>query len=258
MGLFQEYMDAKGNLKKPVVDISGGDPTPKTPPTKPPKEHGDAPYAASDGKGIVKGEKGFGDQGCSDLKYTPSDNATSSGHPPAKIPTVEQVELSNLVAEAATRDQTLIENLVRQLKVNGLLGPLVAEILQHRETYNHISELMGHKDYGKNTCKNLVRAMKEEVAPPFSDQLELADEDEDEINGDTTDELGIDDTEAPPMDDNFEDLEVEDDEQSSPDDNFEDLEVGFEDDEQSPAEPLMQMNKTAAMRNFQRALMSRF
>ena len=100
--------------------------------------------------------------------------------------------------------------------------------------------------------------MKEEVAPPFSDQLELADEDEDEINGDTTDELGIDDTEAPPMDDNFEDLEVKDDEQSSPDDNFEDLEVGFEDDEQSPAEPLMQMNKTAAMRNFQRALMSRF
>lgn len=241
MGLFQEYMDAKGKVVKPVVDISGGDPSPKTPPTKPPKEHGDEPYTASDGKSTKNSEKGFGDQGDASLKYEPSDDPSSSGHPPAKIPTVEQVELSNIVAEAAMRDQTLIENLVRQLKTNGLLGPLVAEILQHRESYNHISELMAHKEYGNDTCKNLVRAMSEEVAPPFSDQLEIADEDEDEINGNVSDDQGIEDTMAPP-----------------PEDNFEDLEVGFE-DEQAPVDaPLMQMNGTASMKNFQRALMGKF
>jgi hypothetical protein len=242
MGLFQEYMDAKGNVKKAVVDISGGDPDPKTPPVKPPKEHGGKPYAASDGKCCKKNsKKGLGDQGDSDLKYTPSDDATSSGHPPAKIPTVEQVELSTLVAEAATRDQTLIENLVRQLKANGLLGPLVAEMLQHRDTYAHISELMAHESYGNKTCKNLVRAMKEEVAPPFSDQLEVGEEEEEEeeVNGDTFDDMGIED-ETMPMDDNFDDMQVD-----------------FE-DEQAPVDgPLMQMDKTPAMKNFQRALMSR-
>jgi hypothetical protein len=240
MGLFQEYMDAKGKVKKAVVDISGGDPDPKTPPVKPPKEHGGKPYAASDGKCCKNSDKGFGDQGDKDLKYTPSDNPSSSGHPPAKIPTVEQVELSTIVAEAATRDQSLIENLVRQLKSNGLLGPLVAEMLQHRETYGHISELMAHESYGNKTCKNLVRAMTEEVAPPFSDQLEVGEEDEDEVNGDTFDDMGIED-ETMPMDDNFDDMQV-----------------GFE-DEQAPVDsPLMQMDKaTPAMKNFQRALMSK-
>ena len=240
MGLFQEYMDAKGKVVKSVVDISGGDPSPKTPPTKPPKEHGDKPYAASDGKS-TKSEKGFGDQGDASLKYEPSDDPSSKGHPPAKIPTVEQVELSNIVAEAATRDQTLIENLVRQLKANGLLGPLVAEMLQHRESYGYISELMGHEEYGDETCRNLARAMSEEVAPPFSDQLEIADEDQDQLNGDTTDNQGIDDSVAPPAD------------------NFEDLEVGFEDEQPPVEDPLMQMQQmNPAMKNFQRALMGKF
>jgi hypothetical protein len=250
MGLFQEYMDAKGKVVKPKVDISGGDPSPKTPPTKPPKEHGDKPYAASNGKGPKnKSEKGLGDQGDASLKYEPSDDPSSKGHPPAKIPTVEQFELTSLVAEAAIKDQTLIENLVRQLKANGLLGPLVAEMLQHKDTYRHISEIMAHEEYGDDTCKSFVRAMSnEEVAPPFSDQLQIADDDE-EINGDTMDDQGVMDMEAPPVDDNFEDLEV-----------------GFEDEfEQEPVDdPLMQMDPqmqqqmNPAMKNFQKALMGKF
>lgn len=249
MGLFQEYMDAKGKIAKPVVDISGGNPTPKTPPTKPPKEHGNKPYVSSNGKYYKNKEKGFGDQGDSELKYSPSEDAKSTNHPPAKIPTVEQVELSVIVANAASRDQTLIENLVKQLKKNGLLGPLVAEVLQHRATYNHISEIMAHENYGKHTCKNLVRAMSEEVSPPFSDQLELSDEDPDELtNGDTTDNQGVDDSEML-------------DEVPPPEDNFDDLDVDFEDEpeQQNPPvdAPLMQMDKTAAMRNFQRALMGK-
>lgn len=246
MGLFQEYLDAKGKIAKAKVDASGGDPDPKTPPTKPPKEHGDKPYAASDGKAPKnKQEKGFGDKGDPALKYTPSDDPSSKGHPPADIPTVEQIELASLVAEAASRDQTLIENLVRQIKANGLMGPLVAEMLQHREAYAHMSQIMGHKEYGEDICKNMVRAMSEEVAPPFHAQMNLDEEepssemDEYDDNADTGDEEGVEDGEN---------LDVSVEEPGSPP------------PVQPQGDPLMQQQAqmTPAMQNFQRALMSRF
>lgn len=171
MGLFQEYIDSKGKIRKPVEDISGGDPDPKTPPTKPPKEHGAKPYANSDGKDKKKTGKGLGDQGDESLKYTPS-KEPCKGHPPAKIPTVEQAEISGFVCEAIDKDPTLIGRLVADLKNNGSLGCLVAEIFQHRASYDYIAELMNHKEYGPDICERLSRAMNrgvvsEEVAPPF-------------------------------------------------------------------------------------------
>jgi len=262
MGLFQEYMDAKGKIVKPKIDISGGDPSPKTPPSKPPKEHGDKPYANSNGKGSKNNkDKGFGDQGDQSLKYTPSDNPSSKGHPPANIPTVEQIELASLVAEAATKDQSLIENLVRQIKANGLMGPLVAEMLQYKEAYSHMSHIMGDSKYGADICKNMVRAMSEEVAPPFHSQMNLDDEegseqDEYDDNNDSSDQSGIQDETG--MD---------------PAAGGENLNVSVEEPGPAPApvspqmpgqmpqapQPLMQMQQmTPAMKNFQRALMSRF
>jgi len=212
MGVFQEYLNSKGKLDKPKVDVSGGDPDPKTPPTKPPKEHGDKPYVAADGdtKRKRKKGKGLGDEGDEDLKYKPSDDPKSKGHPPAHIPTVEQVEIATFIAEAVDKDPRLIEQLVTELKMSGSLGLLVAEILQHRASYEYMAEIMSHKEYGPETCNKLARALNdhkvvtEEVAPPFADQVDLktkADEEEeleDEVpNEDAAAEEGIDD-EVPP------------------------------------------------------------
>jgi len=178
MGLFQEYMDSKGKVRKPVEDISGGDPDPKTPPTKPPKEHGAKPYANSDGKDKKKSGKGFGDQGDESLKYKPSETPSSKGHAPAKIPTVEQAEISGFVCEAIDKDPTLVGRLVSDLKNDGSLGCLVAEIFQHRASYDYMAEVMSHEKYGPEICERLSRALNrpelgkgkvvaEEVAPPF-------------------------------------------------------------------------------------------
>ncbi len=166
MGIFQEYLNSKGTVAKPVVDISGDQIDPKTPPNAPPKGK---PYAAK--KGCCKGGKqGFGDMGDSDLEYKPATTKDNKGHAPAKIPTVEQMELANLVVQVVNKDPSIMETIVSQLKRQGLLGLLVAEVLQHRTAYDHIAEIMNHEEYGPATCESLVRAMNrtnEEVAAPF-------------------------------------------------------------------------------------------
>lgn len=170
MGLFQEYLDSKGKVRKPVVDASGGDPYPKTPPAKPPKEHGNKPYANSDDKGVKnKKNKGFGDQGDQDLvfKFDPK----NKGKAPAKIPTVEQHELANLTARVAGRDPSFLQKLVYEMKMQGVLGPLVAELMEHKATFNYMTELMENGQYGPEICSRFNRALNglkaEEVAPPF-------------------------------------------------------------------------------------------
>lgn len=167
MGLFQEYVDSKGKVRKAKVDASGGDPDPKTPPTKPPKEHGDKPYANSDGKGPKnKKNKGLGDEGDDSLKI--KFDKKMKGKAPAKIPTCEQVELAAFVSESAKNDASFIETLVQELKNQDLLGPLVAELFQHKATYAHMGEIMKHESYGPEVCSRLNRVMGEEVAPPFT------------------------------------------------------------------------------------------
>lgn len=167
MGIFQEYLNSRGKIEKGEVSISGDRIDPKTPPNKPPK--GEKPYVGKDGG---KSSKPFGDQGDKDLKYEPATDLTNKGKAPAKIPTVEQVELSTLVTDAAAKDITVIEQLIVQLKRRGLLGPLVAEMLQHRETYQHIAEIATHESYGPEVCSRLTRAMNEEVASPFAADID--------------------------------------------------------------------------------------
>jgi hypothetical protein len=173
MGLFQEYLDSKGKVRKPKVDISGGDPDPKTPPNKPPKA--EKPYVAPAG-GKVKGNKGFGDQGCCD-KYQPATTKENKGKAPAKIPTAESVELAAFVADVLKKDQSFAESLVNELKREGVLGPVVAEMLQHRATYEYMVEVMNHEEHGPDICTRLSRALNgtsvfaEETAPPFQNRL---------------------------------------------------------------------------------------
>jgi hypothetical protein len=129
------------------------------------------------------------------------------------------------------------------------MGPLVAEMLQHREAYTHISQIMAHEEYGSDICKNMVRAMNEEVAPPFHAQMNLEDEgeegseqDEYADNADTSDEEGIGAEAGDPAAGSELDVSVEQPGQKVPG--------------PQPPQPLQQM--TPAMKNFQRALMSRF
>lgn len=198
MGLFQEYMNSKGKVEKAKVDISGDRVDPMTPPNAP---KGGKPYGVKGSNPKGSKEKGFGDQGDSSLKYQPKvDN--SKGAEPAKIPTAEQAELCSVVVDALKKDSTIAEQLVGQIKQSGILSILVAEMLQYKETYQHIAEVMGHREYGPGVCGRLVRAMNEEVAPPFAASLEgeETEEDEEPENEFAGSEEGIDDGEVAEVD----------------------------------------------------------
>lgn len=192
MGLFQEYLNSKGSVDKPKVSLTGDFVDPMTPPNAP--KNG-KPYSVSDGKKTkTSKEKGFGDQGDSKLKYQPKiDN--NSGFAAAKIPTAEQAELCGVLVDAIKKDPSVTEQLVGQLRRNGLMGAVVAEMLQFKETYSHMAEVMSHDQYGPAVCSKLVRAMNEEVAPPFAASLEGEEENDDEEseNDFVGSEEGIDD-----------------------------------------------------------------
>lgn len=193
MGLFQEYLNSKGNVEKAKVNVTGDLVDPMTPPNAP---KDGKPYGVS-GTKPKKAEKGFGDEGDAKLKWQPKVDH-SNGATPAKIPTAEQAELCGVVIDAIKKDYSLVEQMVSQFKRNGLLGALVAEMLQSKETYTHIAELMVHEEYGPSIRSKLDRALNEEVAPPFSDSLEgdvedeeedLEDEDEENVDPETADPL---------------------------------------------------------------------
>ena len=181
MSLFQEYLNSKKQNPKPVVDALGDRTDPMTPPNKPPK--GGPAYKCSDGKPKKASEKGFAHMGDQKLKYNP-DVKNPHGKSPAKIPTVEQIAWTSKMAEAMLRDPTLIEQMVRQMKQRGLLGPLVAEVFDHKESAGHLASIINNETYGPKVTRNLNRAMNEEVAGPFADELEGQDKDDDLENED--------------------------------------------------------------------------
>lgn len=193
MGIFQEYLNSKKQIEKPKVSVNADYTDPMTPPNTAPKPQG-GDYSDGGKKIKMGSEKGFGDQGDSKLKYQPKVDNTSSASP-AKIPTAEQAELCGIVVDAIKKDPTVAEQMVSQLRHNGLLGIVVAQMLQFKETYSHIAEVMAHTEYGPPVCNKLVRAMSEEVAPPFSASLEGEEEDEEDPdeNDFVGSEEGIDD-----------------------------------------------------------------
>lgn len=165
MKTFNEYLNSKGQVEDGKVDIHGDRVDPMTPPNSPPKGK---PYMASNGKDKTKkSEKGFGDQGDKDLIYEP--DVKSASKKAADIPTAEfaQYELVPLISECLEKNPFLAENIVRDLKKKGMLGLLVGELMEHRETYKHLASIMGHKQFGEQICQKLVRAMREEISPPF-------------------------------------------------------------------------------------------
>lgn len=194
------------------------------------------PYTP-DGKKVVSGKGGLGDQGTQD-PYKVTEKKS-----PAKIPTVEfaYYELLPKVREAIKDCPAITENLVRELQRENLLGILVGEMLCHNETYKHIAEVMSSKNHGLNVCRKLAKAMREGVAAPFHHHGE-------EMPQDAHEDPGMDGMEDPNMEDpNMDDMddldkkpamnfgggedEFGDDEFGGEEDEFGDDEFGFDDEE---------------------------
>lgn len=195
MRQFQEYLNAKGVMKEKGdvailaknLEVKPGGPI-GIPKERKPMKHGKQAQI-KEGKKGKKAEHGFGDLGNKKLIYD------AKGVKPAKLPTAEAYQWLPVIRESIAQDPTMVEALVREFKRNGMLGILVGELSQHKETFSHLTELMGHGEYGPSICKKLARALKENVAMPFSrndeeeDDLEDEDEDEEDLGDDEDDEM---------------------------------------------------------------------
>lgn len=280
MGIFKEYLNSKGKVETGTVCISGDRTDPMTPPNKPPKGHSSQKAYSNGGKKSKKGsEKGFGDMGDQDTKYDPCCN-DNKGKAPAKIPTAEQafaeLELVPLITEAVEGNPTILEKIVYDLKRNGKLGALVAEVMSHRETYQHIAELMSNETYGPEICKKMTRAMNqlnEEVDTPFHKAAELEDDDaadmDDMENQDGQDDAGLDDELDDLGDENMGDMDMGDEDMSmdAGDGDFgadnltnSDAAMGNDMSGDEPVDPLMQMRPEMAQfqKAFQRSFQKHF
>lgn len=126
---------------------------------------GQQPYVAENGGVKTGSQKGLGHSGDKSLIYH-----AEKGKAPADLPTAEgfdHFELFPKVRETLKQNPALIESLVRDLKRHGFLGILVGELASYNETFEHLAEIMASDKYGQDVCKKLVRAMHEDVAPPF-------------------------------------------------------------------------------------------
>lgn len=273
MGIFKEYLNSKGTVETGKVDISGDRTDPMTPPNKPPKGHSSQKSYMNDGKKSKKGsEKGFGDMGDQDTKYDPCCN-DNKGKAPAKIPTAEQafaeLELIPLITEAVEGNPAILEKVVYDLKRNGKLGALVAEVMSHRETYKHIAELMTNETYGPDFCKKMARAMNqitEEVDSPFHKAAELKNDDaadmDDMENQDGQDDEGLDDELDDLGDENMgDDMDMGDaGDELDPESQNVDPAMANDMAGSNPPDPLMQMNPEMAQfqKSFQRSFQKHY
>ncbi len=191
---FLEYLNSKGNVAEPSKSIDNID-SPKDRENKPFKADGMVgtpnPYVATGGS---KGsDKGLGDQGSTEFKYDIKNVAGKLS---------ESANLVQLVRNAMIADSRVVEHLVNEFAKANLLGCLVAELTTYKETYQHLSELMASETYGQVVCDKFVKAMTEEISPPFNkkgdeEEVEISDADED--SEDMEDALIDDEAPSPKM-----------------------------------------------------------
>jgi hypothetical protein len=220
--IYREFLDSKV-----TTSVKGDNVYPKTPP-KAPKGHKN-PYVAT-GKNKANAKTGLGDMGDKVLKI-----------PSKSYYTMEQIQLSKMVVDNLKSNPLFAEQLVHELKNSGTLSSVIAEMLQHKATYQYISEVMSHREYGPVVCNKLVKAMNEEVAAPFVQDLGQKSQenlqDADQENEDEEDEdLDFDD-----LDD--EEIGDEEDEEDEDGDKEEDMEnpegMGEEEMEEMPMDAPM-------------------
>lgn len=174
---FLEYLNSKGNVAAPSTNADNID-SPKDRENKPFKADGMVgepnPYVATSGS--ASKDKGLGDQGSTEFKYDIKNVAGKLS---------ESANLIQSVRNAMISDARVVEHLVNELAKSNLLGCLVAELSTYKETYQHLSEIMASEVYGQQVCDKFVKAMTEEISPPFNkkdddeEEVELSDEDED-------------------------------------------------------------------------------
>jgi hypothetical protein len=168
MGIFSEYLNSKGKLDKPVVkDVADKVDVPANKAKAPPKATGQSKpgsYAATGGKKPKKAEKGFGDEGDKALVYDPE---KACKH--IQVPTAESIHAVKAAVEAISKNPFVVEHLIGELKKKNVLGVVVGEMFSHNESFGHLAEIMANESFGPNACRKLVKAMKEEVAPPYED-----------------------------------------------------------------------------------------
>jgi hypothetical protein len=195
---WDEYLNHKGKVEDGVTDIHGDKVSPQKSPVNPPGTQGHKPYSASDGTNTKVKETGLGDEGEKDLIFDFKPN--EDGKSPAKIPTAEQYNFISTFRKTIQEDPTLLEAVVRDLKRNGMLGQVVGELAEHKETFDHLATIMGSDEYGDQICNKLARSLQSEgTAPPFSeakpddDEVEGAGVDEPLMDSDPEDNAGLDD-----------------------------------------------------------------
>jgi len=162
----------------------------------------------------------------------------------------------------------LMESLVFEMKAQGNLSMLLAVMLEHRDTYNALTNLLEDEEFGPTRAKHFARALSEAVGPPmgFGDEEEEVPPEEGEEG-----EEGppMDGEEAPPEEgDDLGDLggeEGEEEEDMPPEEGEEDDMGGeedhdpFADDDEHPLDklhkkmppPKKKFNLGAAMGNFE-------
>jgi hypothetical protein len=210
--LFQEYLNSKKKLDKPVVSIDADRVDPMTSPNKPPKA--EKAYKCSDGKPKKASEKGFAHMGEKNLVYKPCVDNECKGKAPAKIPTVEQYAIAFELVENVSQDPSVLESVVRQLKSSGLLGALVAEVLQHKEAHQHLAQILTDMNHGPKLWTELSRALGEEVAKPFAAEVEGTGDDDENNDQFTSDD--------------------DENEEGAPEENGEEPDVSMEDGQGDP------------------------
>lgn len=147
-------------------------------------------------------------------------------HPPEAI---------KYVVVMANKNDSLLDNMVHELKGTGGLGKLLKSILGHPEAYDELTNLFGDEEEGSNRCKAFANAMNgnylkfvtdqegmyESVAPPLGFDMDL-DVDDDEESDPMGELSGFDDEDP----EELEDPDEFSDEPSDEEDHFADQNFG--------------------------------
>lgn len=158
---------------------------------------------------------------CSSVKEEelPTITATSTGairpFPPEAI---------RYVTALSTKNPKMLENLVHEMKRAGNLGALLQALLEHPESYENLTYLLGDEKDGPKRCRLLARSMNEHVGPPMGD---MGHDDEDDREEDPTHKDDQDD-DSDMSDDHHDDDDEHDDDH---DDNDDDDDTDSSDDE---------------------------
>jgi hypothetical protein len=249
---FHEYMETKNKQNKVIDNDKTGDHVVKGKGKGPGSDGSKAP------KGCKVSGKGFADMGDKDLvvKFDKDGNTTKKGKSTMKVAeSFAKYELLPLIRETIEANPLMTEDIVRELKRNGMLAVLVGELLEHKETYQHIASVMAHDEYGPAVCRKLVRAMREEAdvayhsagkeeeeGPDVDDDTEESEDDFINKDPGNNDNEGVDDED---------DAELTNQDPDNPDDV---MMQGDGSDRSSEADPAQAAPANPAMANMMRAM----